>query len=499
MHIRVTATMQICGIRLLPGWRTWCLCLVLLLHAAAPAIVQADSGGALMETWSRYTQEVRGRTEPVDRGFREFWAQEFVTAVGSSQLGDSGRIPVLRELGALQRGLGQVDKSVDTYSLLAHEAFAHGDSYTGFVAMNTQWNVAAGLPDDRRLAIAETWENQYRQLLRSGEKPDKEVLGRYADCLMEIAQFYVSMAQKCKEESSPEADRKARSYYREASKRFDSALTLPERETSTDTKLFRSGRASLSFGDSDKAAALFGQLLNRDQKTYARMWVAQLDAKARYGQDSPEYRQRLEAVRNEFPPDDYLLPLTQELGMSYMRAGQYDMAAKILQDLVGKDGDREANAYNLFLLGESYFRMGNTELAKELWSDLLRQFGATSAASLARESLAKASGETDAKDELIHAIPRTKDVLDESIRAIDAGAEPAAASQDGSVVPSQSPSPLVEGSSQARQLPSSGIAGTSYWTWGLSIAGTAAIVVCAAVIWLRVSRRAEAKRACSRK
>lgn len=435
---------------------------ILLTDQESPAAVRS---GSCARVYGEYVDAVR--SAPIaDDQTRHQWIARFESALAQPRSPDDidVRLAVLGELGSLQRSVGDADLARENFARMGREAEQAGRYSVRVDAIETELGMIENSDDlVERADVASELEyaiEDYMEQLGATDA-DLQEWGRVSDSLLALSQARARVAAELQVNGLRTGDEASR---RAASEIFDGAEDAAAMAVSLGEvglnemphKLYQLAQIRSARGDAEGASAAYRELLRLDDGTYSRMWISDLELRARYRPDSPEYRSGAERILAQHVDDPYEVRLRHGLSASYMQSGSFPEAIATLAGALGKGGDDEVESMTMWLLAQAYLSDGAEVAAYEILSDLVLRFPGTVSAVQALKDL-ETIGVPDAAT-------GTGTVVDLSRSSRDGRvSEPAVASgQAGRMQPT--PTPRAVGRAHLAVL--AGVAGGVVCWWG---------------------------------
>lgn len=375
---------------------------------------------AAKEAFRAYTVDIQSRREqnlPLDIAFYERWERAFSDVhANTSSLGRHG-VAMLSELGAIQRLLGMEANAYATWQDMGHAAMSVGDRFATSVAMNNLIMMSRSKDTPELDHLTLDINAVFTTSMSSGPPPTAADLAAFSDTYAELGRVYLRHGQAFnRANSSPNNEQEKQNAFLRSAEALERSLTL---QSSDDThnwvmRNYMLGQARIGGGDRVAAAKIFQSLADIEQDVISKMHMAHEALKATWDFQTPEYIRGLEQILKEYEPDDYILPLTQHLGFSYMRAGHYEKAASIFESLIGLDEDPNVNASNMITLAEIYAAQGDFASAEAILKAVQQDYPETPSSRIAQRLLGRPLREIQQRAKI--ALER---IIEESIAHID--------------------------------------------------------------------------------
>ncbi len=457
-----------------------CVLLTIQPALAQPSLTEAQENDVIRHSMQTYTDEVSSRRTQglrLDREFYQKWSREFEKARASTKTPTVIRVRLLGELAAIHMTIGNPELAYSAFAEQEDNCRAINDSAGRSIAINGQIMAARGLEDKERARRLETLSEHIGEVVKGIDEAEATKL--FADTTELLGQTYMREARllgAAKQQDKKAACTKASNLYR-MSLALDSAD--PKKRF---LRKYHLAQALNGAGNSDEAGAIYQALAEVEQNKVSRMMLADYAAQARFGAGAKEYVAALEKVANEFPEDDYLLTLKQNLGFSYVKAGRIDDAIRIFQWLVGKDKNDGVNASNLAFLAELHAAKGDAATSRALLNDILTRYPHSGSVAYAQKLLRMP--EIDLQRLAERALLKN---IDDALKNVGSIAATVTVETEGSNTPppaTQDPPRLPAVSAQLK---------FGHWT-AATCALAAGVVLCGALVILRKRSRRAAKK-----
>jgi tetratricopeptide (TPR) repeat protein len=384
----------------------------------SPSYPRPTAGGedkdvsTLQAVYSRYVKESMHPIDPQNRSnFFAFWQEEFTNVLEATKGAGLLRRRMVGELGAIQGALGEEREEMETLSNLMVLATAAGDLHdqleaaAGQFGMSVTWEFSqsTNISFETFTNFAFTYENL---LLKSVDQNDTTAArGQMCDGIDYISSSFYMLAKNQKESAH------FKMLIQNATALTQKSIALGDIGVNAlPVKLWYLAQCQSIQGQRDEAAETYGKLAAMKQSFYPPLWIEYLRICETTDMDSQAYRDAIEKVLNDYAKqgktDAYENTLRHELGVSYLKAGQYEKSTEVLNGIAGKNKDNNVNAYEMLLMAQNYGQLGDKSAEKGLLQDITKQYPNTAIATEATKEL-QGLGPQKAHKKPVHWIVRT--------------------------------------------------------------------------------------------
>jgi tetratricopeptide (TPR) repeat protein len=348
----------------------------------------------LSETIERYAKESKELKGERTNEFRSFWEKEFVKVLEKSENSSVDlRFWMLGELGAIQRGAGNHDRSFTTFQKMKElgiqtgnlEAISDGLSNQFalvYLDIKSKGNTSKE-KEQQLISIAKEHVDVRLKWLKTNEKAEYMITA-YLDTMFDIGSTLLgiydwkkTLLKNEKTTDNKKIELPDIELVEIAENCIKKSVSIPIKEHPAQ-RYFRLAEAQTLLNKKDDAIKNYDILLKLPDQSISKLWVEELKVLLKTEKGSDEYLSKMEKILDKYKKegvtDTYESSLKYRMGQYFSQKENYEKSNLFFSSSITPSTSENHKAYTLARIADNYRRMGLIEESEKLKTEIHKKY-----------------------------------------------------------------------------------------------------------------------------